>query len=138
MLTACELATTWLRVHEGLRLKPYHCTAQKLTIGYGRNLDDMGITPDEAEYLLVADVARAFRTAEHAVANFATLAPHRQAVLIDMAFNLGGSGLAGFAKMRAAIEREDFAVAAAEMLASQWAKQVKGRATFLAEKMKTP
>ena len=25
--------------HEGLRLKPYRCTAGKLTIGYGRNLD---------------------------------------------------------------------------------------------------
>ena len=25
--------------HEGLRLTPYHCTGNKLTIGYGRNLD---------------------------------------------------------------------------------------------------
>ena len=25
--------------HEGLRLKPYRCTAGKLTIGIGRNLD---------------------------------------------------------------------------------------------------
>ncbi|MCP4280350.1 MAG: lysozyme, partial [Alteromonas sp.] len=28
--------------HEGLRLKPYKCTAGKITIGYGRNLDDNG------------------------------------------------------------------------------------------------
>ncbi len=26
--------------HEGLRLKPHRCTAGKLTIGIGRNLDD--------------------------------------------------------------------------------------------------
>jgi lysozyme len=25
--------------HEGLRLKPYRCTAGKLTIGIGRNLE---------------------------------------------------------------------------------------------------
>ncbi|MFA6660842.1 MAG: lysozyme, partial [Bacilli bacterium] len=30
--------------HEGLRLKPYRCTADKLTIGIGRNLDDCGIS----------------------------------------------------------------------------------------------
>ena len=30
--------------HEGLRLKPYRCTAGKLTIGIGRNLDDCGIS----------------------------------------------------------------------------------------------
>lgn len=28
---------------EGLRLKPYRCTADKLTIGVGRNLEDNGI-----------------------------------------------------------------------------------------------
>ncbi|MDY0127369.1 MAG: hypothetical protein RBR69_04500 [Candidatus Cloacimonadaceae bacterium] len=34
--------------HEGLRLKPYRCTAGKLTIGIGRNLNDCGITQSEA------------------------------------------------------------------------------------------
>jgi predicted Fe-S protein YdhL (DUF1289 family) len=29
-----------LKRHEGRRLKPYLCTADKLTIGYGRNLDE--------------------------------------------------------------------------------------------------
>ena len=29
--------------HEGLRLKPYRSTAGKLTIGFGRNLDDRGL-----------------------------------------------------------------------------------------------
>ncbi len=30
--------------HEGLKLKPYRCTAGKLTIGIGRNLDNCGIS----------------------------------------------------------------------------------------------
>ena len=38
--------------HEGLELKPYQCTADKLTIGVGRNIEDRGITEDEARYLL--------------------------------------------------------------------------------------
>lgn len=39
---------------EGLRLKPYRDTVGKLTIGVGRNLDDVGITKDEAMHLLAA------------------------------------------------------------------------------------
>ena len=33
-----------LQRHEGLRLKPYKCTAGKVSIGYGRNLEDVGIS----------------------------------------------------------------------------------------------
>lgn len=36
---------------EGLRLKPYLCTAGKRTIGIGRNLDDKGLNADEARQL---------------------------------------------------------------------------------------
>jgi len=41
--------------HEGLRLKPYRCTAGKLTIGIGRNLDDCGFWQQEAYALLEND-----------------------------------------------------------------------------------
>ena len=44
---------------EGCRLKPYKCTAGKLTIGYGRNLDDVGISQAEANMMFEADFARA-------------------------------------------------------------------------------
>ena len=37
-------ATEQLKQDEGWRLKPYRCTAGKLTIGYGRNIEDKGIT----------------------------------------------------------------------------------------------
>ena len=42
--------------HEGLRLKPYRCTAGKLTIGIGRNLDDRGISLKEAYAMLERDI----------------------------------------------------------------------------------
>jgi hypothetical protein len=44
--------------HEALRLKPYRCSADKLTIGIGRNLDDVGITEEEAYFLLGNDISR--------------------------------------------------------------------------------
>ncbi len=42
--------------HEGLRLKPYRCTAGKLTIGTGRNLDDCRISHSEAYIMLINDI----------------------------------------------------------------------------------
>jgi len=43
---------------EGIRLKPYLCPAGKTTIGVGRNLDDVGITEDEAMEMLENDIER--------------------------------------------------------------------------------
>lgn len=45
-----------LRNDEGVRFKPYRDTVGKLTIGVGRNLDDRGISPGEADYLLANDI----------------------------------------------------------------------------------
>lgn len=132
-----DIALGWVKRHEGLRLKPYTCTAGKLTIGYGRNLSDKGISPFEAELLLQSDLTTASRDASGFVNNFLALDVTRQAVLIDMAFNLGRSRLATFKKLKAAIEAEDFAQAAGEMTNSLWAQQVGGRALFLAEVMAT-
>ena len=53
-----------LLLHEGLRLKPYRCTSNKLTIGVGRNLEDKGISKEEAMRLLAQVGQRAQRLAE--------------------------------------------------------------------------
>ena len=50
-----------LQRHEGLRLKPYKCTAGKLSIGYGRNLDDMGISEVEAMVMLRHDIEQCYQ-----------------------------------------------------------------------------
>ena len=39
-----------------MRLYPYNCSEGKLTLGIGRNLDDRGITEEEALYLLNNDI----------------------------------------------------------------------------------
>ena len=125
-----------LMLHEGLRLKPYRCTAGKLTIGVGRNLDDKGISQDEALFLLANDIEGVIKQLDkHSW--YTGLDPIRQKVLIDMAFNLGISGLLQFKKMIAAIELGDYGAAAEQMLDSRWARQVKTRADRLAEMMRT-
>lgn len=127
-----------LKRHEGLRLKPYKCTAGKLTIGYGLNLD-AGITEKEADMLLVMrvdkvsfELLRRLPTSINSVLN-----EPREGVLINMAFNIGVSGVFKFKKMIAALEVGDYDEAALQMMDSRWAVQVGNRAIELAEQMRT-
>ena len=122
--------------HEGLRLKPYRDTVGKLTIGVGRNLDDMGITRGEALYLLGNDINRVRLELIKIVGWFLTLGTVRQTVLIDMVFNLGITRFKRFKKLIRAIEARDWEKAATEMLDSRWARQVGRRATELARMMR--
>lgn len=121
---------------EGLRMKPYHCTGGKLTIGIGRNLEDVGISKEEAEYLLENDINRIHRDLSKKIDFFADLDSLRQEVLINMAFNMGVSGLLGFRRTLAFMRKGDFDAASVEMLKSKWSQQVPNRAFRLSLLMK--
>lgn len=121
--------------HEGLRLKPYRCTAGKLTIGVGRNLDDNGISETEALYLLENDLERCRQSCLQAFPWYGELDEARQGVLVEMCFNLGLTRLKGFSKMLKALELKNYALAAQEMRSSHWAQQVGKRADTLAGMM---
>jgi len=122
---------------EGLRLKPYLCTAGKTTIGIGRNLTDVGITNEEADYLLDHDIARTVRELDKSIPWWRGLDDVRQRVIVNMAFNLGINSLMGFKNTLAAIKDGRYEAAAAGMMASKWAEQVGPRAVRLADLMKT-
>ena len=124
-----------LKKHEGFKGKPYTDTVGKLTIGYGRNLTDNGISKEEAEIMLQNDINTAKQELLKVVPNILTLSPARQAVLIDMMVNLGATKFKKFKKLLAAIQKEDFKEAAKEMLDSQWAIQVGQRAKELSALM---
>jgi lysozyme len=132
-----EKLTEQLKRHEGLRLKPYRCPAGKLTIGYGRNLDDSGISQAEAAAMLENDIAK-FRGQVIAALPWAeNLDEARMNVLINMALNMGTRGLLQFKKTLAAIMAGEYGKAADMMLQSKWAKQVGSRASELSEQMRT-
>ncbi|WP_440055472.1 glycoside hydrolase family protein [Pseudoalteromonas sp. T1lg65] len=123
-----------IKRHEGFRRFPYYCTAGKLTIGYGRNLEDTGIDEDEAESMLAGDIENA-RAAVLRRINVQKCNEARLAVLVNMTFNLGVAGLLKFTRMLSAVESGDFDKAALEMLDSLWARQVPSRAQELAQQM---
>ena len=122
--------------HEGFRLKPYLCSAGKLTIGVGRNLTDNGITESEAKVMLRNDITRFYGELQEYLPWSVSLDPARRDVLANMAFNLGTMGLFGFKNFLAAMQVKDWGLASSEMLNSRWARQVGTRAAELAKIIK--
>ena len=132
-----------LRRHEGLRLKPYHCSENFLSLGYGRNLETNGISEAEAEFMLLNDLL----ACESELKNegwYNQLDEVRRAVILNMAFNLGKPTLLKFRKLIGALSDDDYETASKEMVTgsdgvspSKWASQVGSRAYELADQMRT-
>ncbi len=127
-----------LMASEGVRSKPYRDTVGKLTIGVGRNLDDVGLDEDEIDLLLSNDICRTIRSLDRTLPWWRKIPaePRRRAV-VEMAFNLGVRGLLGFKKMLAALMASDWPEAARQALDSKWARQVGGRAQRIAKTLET-
>jgi lysozyme len=109
-----------IKKHEGLKLKPYLCPNKKLTIGYGRNLQDNGITVLEAEKLLETDLLNLKLELEDSINFFHKLDHIRQNVLIEMAYNMGVPKLLNFKNTLEYMRKGDFINASTEMLDSAW------------------
>jgi lysozyme len=108
---------------EGERLKLYRCTAGKLTIGRGHNIEDRGISPAVMELMYEEDVQVAERDALALFPGLFSYSERRQAALVNMAFQLGYQRLKDFKKMRAAVNVGDWGAAVYEANDSAWAKQ---------------
>lgn len=121
---------------EGKVLKPYRDTVGKLTIGIGRNLDDVGISEEEAKMLLDNDIAKVEAEIGVRLPWYGGLDEVRQRVLCNMAFNMGMPTLLTFVNTLRHIEHGEWDQAAAGMLNSKWAGQVGQRAARLAEMMR--
>jgi lysozyme len=132
-----------IKRHEGTgpmqngRYLPYTDTVGKLTIGYGRNLTDTGLSQDEVDYNLLNDVAERQLALRKAYPWYTQLSYPRQDAMVDMAFNLGMSRLSQFKKMLAALADGDYQTAYDEALDSMWATQVGYRAKELATMLLT-
>ncbi len=144
------LALERARKEEGLRLKLYLCPKKRWTIGYGRNIQDKGlsnkecmhlfgknislinqveflkdkeITKEQAEYLLKNDVQDTInQLIAHFLHIYRDLNAARKLVLIDMCFNMGLNRFGKFNRMILALEMRDFEKAAIEILDSDYAR----------------
>lgn len=126
----------WAEAAQGPELFPYRDTVGKLTIGYGRNLDDRGITAKEADFLLATDIRYTVAEAE-SLPYWEELDSVRRIVVADMIYNLGFSRFRGFKRFHAALIKHDYNLAAHEMKDSRWYKQTFRRARVLRKAMQT-
>jgi len=116
--------------HEGLVCHLYKCTADKNTIGVGRNLDVNGISEDEALYMLDNDIKRVQEELTKNWGCWRTLPEKARMVCIDMTFNLGIQGFMRFKRTRELMELGMFLKASEEVLDSKYAVQLPIRSLY--------
>jgi len=136
---------------EGKILHAYLCTELHATVGIGHKIldtdpekelkiygvnweevpDDQCITEDRCYILFQEDVQIAIGGCMNIYSNWDELPQEMQHVLVNMAFQMGQRGLSNFKNMKAAIEEQDFAKTAVEMMDSRWASQTPERAERL-------
>jgi lysozyme len=129
-----------LSLHEGRVAHAYKDSLGYLTIGVGHLIDQRkgGRLPEYIiDALLEHDIREHSAPLYEALPWISSLDEVRQAVILDMGFNLGVGGLLKWKNTLADVEAGNYESAAKRMAASLWARQVKTRATRLVEMMKT-
>ena len=135
-----------IKRHEGFRNAVYRCPTGHKSIGYGHNLeaapikgigDKTVISTEEGERILRDDVKRFGAQLDERIPWWRDLDEARQAVLLNMAYNMGVSTLCKFTATLGYARAGRYDFAAASMQNSLWAKQVGGRAKELIERMET-
>tara|TARA_B110000114_G_C15055559_1_gene383123 strand:- start:1051 stop:1455 length:405 start_codon:yes stop_codon:yes gene_type:complete len=126
--------------HEGSKSHAYMCTANKVTVGVGRNIDPeggIGLTKDEISFLLKNDIERVEDELSRRLPWILELSDVRIDALIDICFNLGLPRFLKFAKALDALEQREYDLAADEFMDSRWAKQVGNRAVTVSNMIRT-
>ena len=129
-----------LRKHESVETHAYKCSANKTTIGVGRNIDKnggIGLSQKEIDYLLASDVERVEAELSQAFNWYDDLNDARKDAMMDICFNLGLPRLMLFKKSLAAMSNRHYEIAAIELLDSRWARQVGQRAITISEIIRT-
>lgn len=125
---------------EGRERSAYQDHLGYWTIGVGRLIDKRKggcLSDEEIDFLLDNDIKRVKTQIRAALPWFDRLNEPRQAVLINMAFQMGLEGLLGFKNTLAAVRDERYEHAANLMLQSLWAKQTPSRAKRMSHQMST-
>jgi len=130
-------AYRYIKNHEKIRLDLYRDSSGKLCIGWGHNIEDLGIDREVADLLFEKDFQRAYRQAVQCIPFFLDLDEVRQLAIIDMVFNMGINKVLTFKKMLHALANKDWDKAARELLKSKYAKQCPQRAKENARLIRT-
>ena len=117
-----------LEKEEGLNLTLYECTEGYKSIGYGRNLETVGIRKGEANMMLHNDMEEIFLALNKNIPMWKYESFNVRLVLCDLCYNLGIKGLLKFKLFLRAIDESDYELAAEELKDSKYFEQVPNRA----------
>ena len=125
-----------LRRDEGVRHKPYKDSVGLTTIGVGRNLDHVGLSDIEVQFLLVNDIKTVIDALDRELPWWRGLTTKRRLAMANLCFNMGINGLLQFKQTLAMLQSGKYDHAARLLLQSKYATQVGPRAKRIAEKIK--
>lgn len=127
-----------LSIDEGNIAHAYQDHLGYWTIGIGFLIDKRkggGLRPEEIEFIFTNRLSIITAELSRKLSWFRNLSEARQAVLINMAYQMGVEGLLGFRNTLRIIESGDYAKGAKEMLNSKWATQTPERANRMSKQM---
>jgi len=141
MSKTIEIATKLIKLNEGCKLEVYACPAGKPTFGYGTNLEALdNNTRDEIDRHLIVNNSQDKETLavelleREIIKCYEALSDNRwfiddlscfqQAIIIDLAYNIGVAGVLRFKNMIKAIKQRNYGIACEEMLDSRYHHQM--------------
>jgi len=144
-----SIAFAVLLQEEGLKLKPYLCSEGYVTIGVGTKLHcakgmnceefPLEITEEVAFALATHDIGKSIKSLENSKygAIYQKQDDNRKAILVSMVYQMGITGVLRFKKMWGALDKDNYPLAAEEMLDSLWSTQTPNRAMRHSEVVRT-
>ena len=120
-----------IKKHEGFRPKVYECTEGYDTIGYGFAIKDLELDEDIAEEILLRKLEKLIKRLRDKFDWLDEVPYEVQGVLVNMAYQMGVSGVCKFKRALKYMEHQNWERAAEEMLMSRWHKQTPNRAREL-------
>lgn len=127
-----EIALELIKEAEGFSAEEYRCTAGKLTIGYGHNVEANPLTEDQKELLnpdgtiteenaskLLFMMLPKYENGARRLVDFDNLDDVRRALCIDLTYNLGEGGFKDFINTRRFINQGEYVQAAINLKMSR-------------------
>ena len=123
-------ARIMLAYEEGVRKYPYRCTAGKLSIGIGRNLEAKPLSDRVIDQMFDEDLLEASISARKIFGEkfLESISDNQRLAIINLIFNLGEAGFLTFQRMISAMRGRRWLEAADELRDSKYYTQVTLRA----------
>ena len=121
-----------IREDEGFESKPYQDHLGNWTFGIGFTF----ITEEESVAVLKLRLSAILASLNAQLHWYADLPIEVKNIMLNMAYQLGVSGLLGFTKTMVLLKNERWVAAADEMLDSKWARQTPERANRLSDRLR--